>query len=410
MVFTVYYIVRSQNGYKCAAMNAVQLIGRPTTRTEVSSFVNISSNAIKPVCGQQEILVKVKAASVTVEDLNYATGSLHYALVSPTPTPDNPVILGQEFSGVVEEVGGKVENIKVGEAVLGTKPVLRERCGCWAEYLTIPSTRVVTKPEHYTWAEAAALPLPTLVAATAVRLAGYSRLPRIEIERGDTRIETCEDNQAMIVKAGDDTTAAREATVCVVGASTSVGMMVVEMLATRRIKVVGTCSKKSAASVLARGAVAVLDRNRNGGLGERGDLTFTKIIDCVGGHQVEMMCREVLGRSGHLISLVRPGVGPFGDESRGVVTSLAAFSGTATRSVRSLFSQMKYSLVTLPMIPMMPMMGQKNLLEEVMREEIKPVIDCEVEMDDETKVRNAIDRVVQHKTSGRVVFVNNQEQ
>lgn len=189
-----------------------------------------------------------------------------------------------------------------------------------------------------------------------------------------------------------------------VGASTTVGMMVVEMLATRRIKVVGTCSKKSAPSVLAKGAVAVLDRNRNGGLGERGNLTFTKIIDCVGGHQVEMMCREVLGSSGHLISLVRPGVGPFGDESHGVATSLAAFSGTATRSVRSLFSKIKYSLVTLPI------MGQKNLLEEVMREEIKPVIDCEVVMDDETKVRDAIDRVVQHKTLGRVVFVNNEEE
>merc|ERR1719193_1964544 len=140
-------------------MNAVQLTGRPNTRAEVSSFVNISSDVIKPVCGQYEILVKVKAASVSVEDLKYATGSLHYALVSPTPTLDNPV--------------------------------MRERWGCWAEYLTIPSTRVVTKPEQYTWAEAAALPLPSLVASTAVRLAGYNRLPRIEIEKGDSRIETC---------------------------------------------------------------------------------------------------------------------------------------------------------------------------------------------------------------------------
>ena len=163
----------------------------------------------------------------------------------------------------------------------------------------------------------------------------------------------------------------------------------------------GVCSKKSASAVLASGAVAVLDRNKNGGLGERGDLTFTKIIDCIGGQEVEMMCRQALGTSGHLISIVRPGMGPFGDEGRGAVSSLSAFSGTAARSVKSLFSQLKYSLATLPLV------GQMNILAEMVREEVKPVIDCEVEMGDDTKVRDAVERVVQHKTVG-IVLINSQ--
>merc|ERR1711892_1083476 len=156
------------------------------------------------------------------------------------------------------------------------------------------------------------------------------------------------------------------------------------MLTSRRIKVVAVCSKKSAPAVFASGAVAVLDRNKNGGLGEKGELTFTKIIDCVGGEEVERMCRETLGTQGHLISIVRPGMGAFGDDSRGAVSSLSAFSGTASRTVKSLFSQMKYSLATLPML------GQRNILAEMVREEVKPVIDCEVEMVDDTIIRDAV--------------------
>ena len=37
------------------------------------------------------------------------------------PTKEAPVVLGQEFSGVVEEVGSKVKNFKIGDAVLGHK-------------------------------------------------------------------------------------------------------------------------------------------------------------------------------------------------------------------------------------------------------------------------------------------------
>merc|ERR1711892_126046 len=385
-----------------------ELTGRAATRGEVSSLVNITSTAIRPVCGQYEVLVKVKAAGLTIEDLNYATASHHYALLSLSPTQDNPVILGQDFSGVVEEVGAKVENVEVGDSVLGLKPALRERSGCWAEYVAVNGSKLVTKPEGYSWAEAAAMPLSSLVAASVVKVAGFSRLPRVEnpghreLKQEEVSIETSPDNEALLLRRGGDSKDAKEATLCVVGAGTTIGMMVIDMLASRRIKVVGVCSKKSAAAVLASGAVAILDRNKKGGLGERGDLTFNKVIDCIGGQEVEDMCRQTLGSAGHLISIVRPGVGAFGDESSGVVNSLTAFTGTAARSVKSLFSKLKYSLVTLPML------GQRNILAEMIREGVKPVIDCEVDMVDDTKVKDAIERVVQHKNLGRVILVNNE--
>merc|ERR1711936_658238 len=134
-------------------MNAIQLTERPTTRDQVSSLLNTTTTATRPVCGNYDVLVKVRATSVTIEDITYATGTNQYALVSLTPTQENPVVLGQEFSGVVEEVGSKVSNLQVGDKVLGLKLAIRERYGAWAEYVSVPSSRLVIKPECYSFAE-----------------------------------------------------------------------------------------------------------------------------------------------------------------------------------------------------------------------------------------------------------------
>jgi L-iditol 2-dehydrogenase len=67
---------------------------------------------LKPSPGPNEVLIKVKAAAICGSDL----GIYHY-----TPAYSNmklPVILGHEFSGIIEETGDSVQEYKVGDRVL----------------------------------------------------------------------------------------------------------------------------------------------------------------------------------------------------------------------------------------------------------------------------------------------------
>jgi NADPH:quinone reductase-like Zn-dependent oxidoreductase len=69
--------------------------------------------------------VRVKATALNIEDIMTAVG--RRPLVSLAATSDQPVVLGQEFAGVVEEVGSKVTTLKAGDAVLGQKIPFRVR-------------------------------------------------------------------------------------------------------------------------------------------------------------------------------------------------------------------------------------------------------------------------------------------
>lgn len=58
-----------------------------------------------------------------------------------------PLILGHEFSGLVEEVGSKVSNQKKGDAVYGlTDPLSLTRNGAEAEYVIAKESEIASKP------------------------------------------------------------------------------------------------------------------------------------------------------------------------------------------------------------------------------------------------------------------------
>ena len=61
----------------------------------------------------------MKASAVNIEYIMNGVG--RRMLVSLTATKEEPVVLGQEFSGIVEDVGSKVKEFKQGDEVLGTK-------------------------------------------------------------------------------------------------------------------------------------------------------------------------------------------------------------------------------------------------------------------------------------------------
>ena len=97
-------------------------------------------------------------------------------------------ILGVEFSGTVAEVGSQVTKHKIGDEVFGiTSGVsIRLRChvvsatcadcftldnmkGAYAEFIVVPETHVICKPEHLSWAAAAAIPENWLTGMKAMK-------------------------------------------------------------------------------------------------------------------------------------------------------------------------------------------------------------------------------------------------
>lgn len=159
-------------------MRAVLLTGKPQVRADITKFLTVSQEVQKPFIKDSEVLVRVKASAVNIEDVMNGVG--RRMLVSLTATKDEPVVLGQEFSGVVEEVGSKVKDFEPGDAVLGRKMPLRERWGTWAEFVAVNSKVLVKKSENYSFPEAAALPMSALVAYGAVKAAGLINKPVVE--------------------------------------------------------------------------------------------------------------------------------------------------------------------------------------------------------------------------------------
>jgi NADPH:quinone reductase-like Zn-dependent oxidoreductase len=111
----------------------------------------------RPVPGLTDILVRVHAAGINPTDWKArASGGRQ-------TSGDFPVILGYDVAGVVEEVGGGVTWLRVGDEVLGMPkfPVLP---GGYAEYVVAPSRQFVRKPAALSFEQAAGLPLAALTA------------------------------------------------------------------------------------------------------------------------------------------------------------------------------------------------------------------------------------------------------
>jgi NADPH:quinone reductase-like Zn-dependent oxidoreductase len=79
-----------------------------------------------------------------------------------------PIILGWDFSGVVEEVGGSVTGYKAGEPVFGYARKDTIHDGCYAEYIAVSPKHLCLKPNNLSDAEAAAVPLAALTAYQAL--------------------------------------------------------------------------------------------------------------------------------------------------------------------------------------------------------------------------------------------------
>lgn len=115
----------------------------------------------EPDIREDEVLVKVGAASVNVLDSKLRSGE--FKLLLPYKTP---FVLGHDVAGVVVRVGSRVQNFKQGDEVYARPDDLR--IGTFAEFVAVKESALALKPTNLTMEEAASLPLIGLTAWQAL--------------------------------------------------------------------------------------------------------------------------------------------------------------------------------------------------------------------------------------------------
>ncbi len=162
----------------------------------------------RPDPGPGEVLVRIEAAGVNFIDIYHRSGQYRVPL---------PATLGQEAAGIVEAVGTRAGDARVGDRVAYASVL-----GAYAEYAVLPWERVVPVPEGVSTRDAAAAMLQGMTAH-------YLATTTYPLRAGDT---------------------------CLVHAAAGgVGLLLCQVATLRGARVIGTVSTREKA-VLARGAGA----------------------------------------------------------------------------------------------------------------------------------------------------------
>lgn len=138
----------------------------------------------KPQPGAGDVLVQIHAASVNPVDFKIRDGKLK--LVVPYRLP---IILGNDLSGVVVEVGASVRRFKVGDEVYARPD--KDRIGTFAEFIAIGEECMSLKPASLSMDEAASIPLVGLTAWQAlIDRAGLKAGQKVLIHAGSGGVGT----------------------------------------------------------------------------------------------------------------------------------------------------------------------------------------------------------------------------
>src|SRR4051812_16328891 len=131
-----------------------------------------------PPVGVTDVLVRVHAASVNPVDIRTRDGKLKTLVKYRFP-----LVLGNDLSGVVVDVGSRVTRFKRGDAIYAR--VDTNRIGTFAEFAVVRDGAAAFKPSNLTFEEAASLPLVALTAWQAlVEIGKLGAAQRVLIHAG----------------------------------------------------------------------------------------------------------------------------------------------------------------------------------------------------------------------------------
>ena len=240
----------------------------------------------KPVPTDDQILVKVRAASVNPYDWHFIEGTpkimrLGIGLRKPKDTR-----LGVDFAGTVEAVGKNVTQFKTGDDVFGG------RGGAFAEYVCRRAEGAVAlKPANITFEQAASVNIAGITALQAIRDKG-------KVQPG----------QKVLIN----------------GASGGVGTFAVQIAKSFGADVTGVCSTRNVDLVRSLGADHVIDYTKEDFA--KGAERYDVILDNVPNHSLSE-CRHILSPKGKYVMIGgggpndSPWIGPFGRVIHALVLS-----------------------------------------------------------------------------------------
>ena len=300
----------------------------------------------KPTSADNEVLVKIHAASVNPADGIYRGGArVVTGLRKPKVTR-----LGTDFAGTVEAVGKDVTKFKAGDEVFGG------RNGAFAEYVCVRENRAIAlKPANMTFEQAASVPIAATTALQGLRDKG-------KIQPG----------QKVLVN----------------GASGGVGTFAVQIAKSYGADVTGVCSTRNLEMARSIGADQVVDYTKEDFTksGQYYDLLF----DNIGNHSFSER-KRILNPNGICVMVGVGGSGASGGQILGVL------AGELNAYIRSRFVSQKFGTF-------LAQLNQKDLktLGDLMQSgKMTPVIDKKYTL---SEVPDALKYLEQGHARGKVVI------
>jgi NADPH:quinone reductase-like Zn-dependent oxidoreductase len=300
----------------------------------------------KPDVTDDEVLVRVRAASVNPADWYSVTGTPYVARTQMGLRKPKSNRTGVDFAGTVEAVGRNVTQFRPGDEVFGGKD------GAFAEYVCVREDRaVVPKPVNVTFEQAAAVPVAALTALQGLR-------DKAQLQPG----------QKVLIN----------------GASGGVGTFAVQVAKALGAEVTGVCSTRNVDLVRSLGADHVVDYTQEDFT--RSDQRYDLMFD-VAGSRSWSECRRVLNPQATLVIVGAPkGNRLMGPLSHIVKVRLAALRG----SQKAVFFIAKFNKAD--------MLALRDLLEAG---NVTPVIDRRYEL---SEIADALRYLGEGHAQGKVVL------
>ncbi len=214
-----------------------------------------------PEPGRGQVRVRIKAAAANPMDWKIRKGEMKMFTGGKFPRG-----LGHDFAGVVEALGPQVTRLKVGDEVFGAAGI--KESGAFAEALVADEKTVFLKPRSLSFDAAAALPIVSASAWTAL-------IDKAKLQSGQR--------------------------VFINGCLGGVGRVAVQIAKMRNAEIVGSCSAPGFAEARALGVGEVVDYRAFNANPYQG--SFNVIFDTSGTLSVSQ-CEKMLKRGGVALHLV----------------------------------------------------------------------------------------------------------
>jgi NADPH:quinone reductase-like Zn-dependent oxidoreductase len=299
----------------------------------------------KPAPKDNEVLIKIRAASLNPLDWHFMRGMPYFVRIAGGLLKPKDPRLGVDVAGQVEAVGNNVTQFKTGDEVFG---VCR---GALAEYACTSQSAVATKPPNVTFEQAASVPIAALTALQGLRDKG--------------RIQS---GQKVLIN----------------GAAGGVGTFAVQIAKSLGADVTGVCSTRNVEMVRSIGADQVIDYTQENFT--KGGQKYDVILDCIANHSLPE-CRRVLSSNGTYIIVG----GPTGRWMMGFLARLIK------ALVLSWFVSQK-----LVMLPVRQSQEDLTILHNLMKSrKVTPVIDRRYKL---SEVSEAIRYLEEGHARGKVII------